>query len=131
MGMELLQGMGGVWSRSRPGGVRPREGSAIVSYSNGARAVPTIFQALHLPASVGPAGRLAMGDHMVTHSTPETGNDPVPYTPLDPGRIDLLNPAEVPYWCKQFEVTEEELREAVAAVGTHAAAVRQELRGPG
>jgi hypothetical protein len=68
---------------------------------------------------------------MATSDTQGTGNAPVHYEPLDPGRIDLLNPVEVQYWCSQFECTEEELRETIAHVGTHAAAVRQELRGPG
>lgn len=53
------------------------------------------------------------------------------HAPLDPGRVDLLNPEEVKYWCAQFECTEDELRHAVTAVGNHAAAVRQEINGPG
>ena len=51
--------------------------------------------------------------------------------PLDPGRVDLLDPEDVRYWCGEFDCTEEELRQVVASVGNHATAVRQEFNGPG
>ena len=50
-----------------------------------------------------------------------------PFKPLDPGRVDLMDPQEVAYWCDEFGCTETQLSEAVAAVGAHAAAVRDEL----
>ncbi len=50
-----------------------------------------------------------------------------PVEPLDPGRVNLVDPQDVEYWCREFGCTEAELREAVARVGGHAAAVRQAL----
>lgn len=53
------------------------------------------------------------------------------FHPLDPGRVNLLDGDEVAYWCREFGCSEEALSRAVAAVGTHAAAVREWLSGPG
>ena len=50
-----------------------------------------------------------------------------PYQPLDPGRIDSLDSAELQYWCKELACTEEELTEAISKVGEHIAAVREHL----
>lgn len=47
--------------------------------------------------------------------------------PLDHGRINLMEAHEVRYWCRELHCTEEELRAAVAKVGTHVAAVREAL----
>lgn len=63
--------------------------------------------------------------------TPEKVQAPTDYEPLDPGRIDLLNPIEVRYWCAEFGCTEDELTEAVTRFGTHSAAVREHLTGVG
>ena len=49
------------------------------------------------------------------------------FKPLDPGRIDLLDPPEVAYWCKTLHCNEAELKAAVAAVGSHVTAVREHL----
>jgi hypothetical protein len=49
------------------------------------------------------------------------------YKPLDPGRIDLLDQFERQYWCQALGCTEELLQQAVAAVGSHVAAVREYL----
>lgn len=49
--------------------------------------------------------------------------------PRDRGRIDLSDPREVNWWRKQFECSEEQLREAVAEVGESAAMVEQMLDG--
>ena len=46
------------------------------------------------------------------------------FHPLDPGRVNLLDPDEVAYWCHEFNCDEAELTEAVTEVGTHTAAVR-------
>jgi hypothetical protein len=49
--------------------------------------------------------------------------------PADRGLIDMGNPREVSWWRKRFECSEEQLREAVAKVGTNAARVEQVLDG--
>ncbi len=48
--------------------------------------------------------------------------------PLDPGRINPRDPAELQYWCKELGCTEAQLKAAVAAVGEHLAAVREHLK---
>lgn len=40
--------------------------------------------------------------------------------PNDSKRIDINQPYEVKFWCKEFNVTEDELKEAVRKVGTSA-----------
>jgi hypothetical protein len=45
----------------------------------------------------------------------------------DRDRINVNQPHEVAYWTKAFGVTEGELRQAVAAVGDRADAVRKHL----
>jgi hypothetical protein len=52
---------------------------------------------------------------------------PALFHPLDPGRIETMDPFELAYWCKELHCTEEQLRKAVAKAGTHVAAVRQVL----
>lgn len=47
--------------------------------------------------------------------------------PLDAKRIDVNDPAEVRNWCKSFGCTEQQLKDAVKAVGTSGAAVRRHL----
>lgn len=47
--------------------------------------------------------------------------------PLDASRINLNEPYEVNYWCKELGVSKEVLIAAVKAVGTSAAAVRKHL----
>jgi hypothetical protein len=49
--------------------------------------------------------------------------------PRDRGRIDIDDPREVSWWRKQFDCSEEQLREAVAQVGDSAAIVEQVLDG--
>jgi hypothetical protein len=49
--------------------------------------------------------------------------------PADRGLIDLDDPREVNWWCKQFGCREEQLRRAVAKVGNSAANVEQLLDG--
>lgn len=50
--------------------------------------------------------------------------DQAPFEPLDPGRINPMDPVELAYWCREFGCTEARLREALAAVGEHVAEVR-------
>jgi hypothetical protein len=49
------------------------------------------------------------------------------FHPLDPGRIELLDPLEVAWWCRELRCSEDDLREAVGRVGGHVAAVREWL----
>jgi hypothetical protein len=46
---------------------------------------------------------------------------------MDPGRVHLLDPLEVAYWCGELHCTEAQLEAAVAAVGEHVTEVRQHL----
>ena len=48
----------------------------------------------------------------------------------DRARINVNEDHEIRYWTQALGVTEEELREAVAAVGVSADAVRQHLGKP-
>jgi hypothetical protein len=47
--------------------------------------------------------------------------------PLDPGRVHLSDPEDLYYWCNELHCTQEELTQAVAAVGSHITAVRDHL----
>jgi hypothetical protein len=54
--------------------------------------------------------------------------DPPPnYKPLDPGRVDTVDPVELRYWCRELHCTEIELMQAVSEVGEHVAALREHL----
>lgn len=48
--------------------------------------------------------------------------------PLDGKRIDINDPAEIKSWCSIFDVSEDNLKKAVNAVGTSADAVKKYLR---
>jgi hypothetical protein len=52
---------------------------------------------------------------------------PAGFEPLDPGRVNVMDPVELKYWCKQFGCTEHQLNQIVARVGEHVAVVRQAL----
>lgn len=54
-------------------------------------------------------------------------DEPIPYTPLDPGRVNSTDPVELRYWCSELDCTEAELEEALSKVGEHVAAVREYL----
>ena len=47
--------------------------------------------------------------------------------PEDATRINVNQPYEVAYWCNKFKCTEEQLRQAVGAVGVLVRNVRQYL----
>lgn len=49
------------------------------------------------------------------------------FHPLDPGRINTLDPVELKYWCQQLQCNEADLRAALAKVGDHVTAVRSQL----
>ncbi len=57
-------------------------------------------------------------------------DDPSGFKPLDPGRVNAVDPIEAQYWCRELKCTEEELAKAVAKVGEHVAEVRQFLASP-
>ncbi|CDS49521.1 hypothetical protein [Polaromonas sp. CG9_12] len=48
---------------------------------------------------------------------------------VEPDRIDMNDPAACAQWAKKLDVTETQLREAVAAVGDVAADVEMHLKG--
>ncbi|MDB5964434.1 MAG: hypothetical protein JWQ72_934 [Polaromonas sp.] len=48
---------------------------------------------------------------------------------VDPDRIPLDDPAACAQWAKKLDATEDQLREAVAAVGDKAADVEMHLKG--
>ena len=54
-------------------------------------------------------------------------NEPSSFKPLDPGRVNAVDPFELQYWCKELHCTEDELVKAVGAVGEHVAEVREFL----
>jgi hypothetical protein len=54
-------------------------------------------------------------------------DDIASFRPLDPGRVNAIDPIELQYWCSELKCTESELSEAVARVGEHVAEVRQAL----
>lgn len=49
--------------------------------------------------------------------------------PQDASRVALGEDYEVTYWTKKFGVTEDQLRDAVKAVGNSADAVERHLKG--
>ncbi|MBF6990389.1 MULTISPECIES: DUF3606 domain-containing protein [Cupriavidus] len=49
------------------------------------------------------------------------------FRPLDPGRVNLMDPLEVQYWCRELHCSEQDLEAAVDAAGDHIAAVRDQL----
>jgi hypothetical protein len=52
-------------------------------------------------------------------------NPPIRLGPADPHRVDVGR--ELPWWCRHFGATAEELRAAVIEVGTDGQAVFREL----
>jgi hypothetical protein len=58
-------------------------------------------------------------------------NDLKHFRPLDPGRINMMDPVELRYWCAELRCSEAQLEDAVARVGEHVAAVRQVLEDAG
>ena len=52
------------------------------------------------------------------------------FEPLDPGRVNSVDAAELQCWCNELHCTEAELKDAVSKVGEHVTAVRQQLALP-
>lgn len=55
---------------------------------------------------------------------------PPAFRPLDPGRINSMDPIELRYWCAELHCSEPALKEAIQRVGEHLAAVREALAAP-
>lgn len=55
---------------------------------------------------------------------------PSDFSPLDPGRINAMDPVEVAYGCRELGCAEAELHAAVARVGDHVTEVRDPLATP-
>ena len=53
------------------------------------------------------------------------------FHPLDPGRIKTMDPVELKYWCQQLKCSESQLKDALAKVGDHVTAVRNQLAARG
>lgn len=49
------------------------------------------------------------------------------FKPLDPGRVNSIDPVELEYWCKELKCSARELVDAIAKVGEHTAEVRRAL----
>ena len=49
------------------------------------------------------------------------------FRPLDPGRVNSMDPIELRYWCRELHCTEAELKDALSKVGEHITAVREQL----
>jgi Protein of unknown function (DUF3606) len=57
--------------------------------------------------------------------------DPIAsFRPLDPGRINPLDPTEMTWWCRELGCTPEALNRAIAQAGEHVSAVRAALHEP-
>ena len=54
-------------------------------------------------------------------------DDLADFHPLDPGRINTMDPIELKYWCQQLKCSEPELKAALSKVGDHVTAVRKQL----
>lgn len=53
------------------------------------------------------------------------------FKPLDPGRVNPLDPVELRYWCRELGCTEAQLLAAIGAVGEHVSAIRAHLAAGG
>jgi len=49
------------------------------------------------------------------------------FSPLDPGRVNSMDPVEMEYWCQELECSAETLQAGIDAVGEHVAALRDWL----
>ena len=49
---------------------------------------------------------------------------PQEFAPIDPGRVNAMDPVEFAWWAERLGCTIEELRSAVGAVGEHVTEIR-------
>lgn len=60
--------------------------------------------------------------------SPQATTDAISFLkPLDPGRVNTMDPVELHYWCLELGCSEEVLTQVVDEVGEHVAAVRERL----
>lgn len=52
---------------------------------------------------------------------------PKGFEPLDPGRVNSIDPIEMDYWCKQFGCDLSQLNAAILRVGERVTEVREDL----
>lgn len=52
---------------------------------------------------------------------------PVSFRPLDPGRINSMDPTELAWWCRELGCSLAELDSAIERAGEHVSAVRDAL----
>lgn len=52
---------------------------------------------------------------------------PKDFKPMDPGRINPMDPVELRYWCRELHCSETDLQAVMARVGEHVAEVRDAL----
>ena len=57
-------------------------------------------------------------------------SDPLSFKPLDPGRVNPVDPVEMAYWCRELRCTEPELFRALVQVGEHVTELRSALARP-
>ena len=56
---------------------------------------------------------------------------PKGFEPIDPGRVNPMDPIEMDYWCDQFGCDLSQLNAAIMRVGEHVTEIRQELNRSG
>ena len=49
------------------------------------------------------------------------------FQPLDPGRVNTMDPVEMAYWCRQLGCDLAQLRAAIQSVGEHVTEIRTAL----
>lgn len=49
------------------------------------------------------------------------------FRPLDPGRVNIMDPLEIQYWCGALHCSPATLEDIVEEVGEHVSAIRQRL----
>jgi hypothetical protein len=53
------------------------------------------------------------------------------FQPIDPGRVNPMDPVEMDYWCRQFGCDLTQLNAAIKRVGEHVTEIREELERVG
>jgi hypothetical protein len=54
-------------------------------------------------------------------------DDPQGFRPIDPGRVNSMDPLELDYWSRHLGCTRDQLDAAISAVGEHVTEIREEL----
>ncbi len=56
---------------------------------------------------------------------------PHDFQPIDPGRVNPMDPVEMAYWCRELGCDLAQLNSAVLRVGEHVTEIRAELARTG